>query len=231
MSVRIPAAVQTAAARDEARRWTRGTRYAAAAALSGLGVLWFVAAVISFGHDGQEGATWTAAHPLLSGLGLSADMLAVPLIFAAAMIWFTLSRSATPRWAWSGVVLLACAAAGQGVLLGVELVGYIVARQTPPGLDSATLSAALDGASGPPMVTFMVLFFAGAFLGILVSMVAVWRARALPRAAVVLVLLSQAVEVVDVPLAGTGLGLIALTWMAVDLVRVRRIPAQVSRAA
>jgi hypothetical protein len=165
----------------------------------------------------------------MTGLGVSAEILAVPLIFAAAMVWFTVSRSASPRLAWGGVVLLTCAAAGQGVLEGGELVGYVVARSRT-GLD-APLSAVMDHASGPPMVTFMALFFLGAFLGILVAMVAVWRARVLPRGAVALVLVSQAIDVVDIPLAATAMGLVALTWMAIHLVRLTPHPAQVIRDA
>jgi hypothetical protein len=229
MPTRIPTAVRVADPADPGRQWNQVVRYAAAAALCGLGVLWFVGDLVFLGHEGEDRSAWIAAHPLLSGLGVSAEILGVPLIFAAAMVWFTLSRPASPRWAWAGVVLLTCAAAAQGVLVGAELVGYVVARSRT-GLDAA-LSAVMDHASGPPMVTFMVLFFVGAFLGILVSMVAVWRARVLPRAAVVLVVASQALELVDVPLGGTGVTLIALTWMAIHLVRVPPSPAPVPRGA
>jgi hypothetical protein len=89
----------------------------------------------------------------------------------------------------------------------------------------------MDHASGPPMVTFMVLFFLGAFLGILVAMVAVWRARVLPRGAVALVLVSQAIDFVDIPLVATAVSLIALTWMAIHLVRLPPRSAQVIRDA
>jgi hypothetical protein len=229
MSTRIPTAVRVAHPADPGQQWNRAVRYAAAAALCGLGVLWFVGDLVFLGHEGADRSAWIAAHPMLSGLGVSAEILAVPLIFAAAMVWFTLSRPASRRWAWAGVVLLACAAAGQGVLEGAELVGYVVAR-SGTGLD-ASLSAVMDHASGPPMVTFMVLFFVGAFLGILVSMIGVWRARVLPRAAVVLVVASQALEFADVPLGGTGVGLIAVIWMAIHLVRMPRSAVLVPRAA
>jgi len=229
MSTRIPTAVRVAHPADRGQQWNQAVRYAAAAALCGLGLLWFVGDLVFLGHHGAEKPAWIAAHPMLSGLGVSAEILAVPLIFAAAMVWFTLSRRASPRWAWPGVVLLACAAAGQGVLEGAELVGYVVAR-SGTGLD-ASLSAVMDHASGPPMVTFMVLFFVGAFLGILVSMIGVWRARVLPRAAVVLVVASQALEFADVPLGGTGVTLIALTWMAIHLLRMPRSVALVPSGA
>ena len=229
MSAHISTVVSVADPAERGQQWSRAVRYAGAAALFGLGALWFMGDLAFPGHEGEERSAWIASHPLVTGLAVSAEILAVPLIFGAAMVWFTLSRSASPRLAWGGVVLLTCAAAGQGVLEGAELVGYAVARSRT-GLD-APLWAVMDHESGPPMVTFMALFFLGAFLGILVAMVAVWRARVLPRAAVALVLVSQAIEFVDIPLAGTAVGLIALTWMAIHLVRLAPRPAQVIRDA
>jgi hypothetical protein len=197
-------------------RWSRPVRYAAAAALCGSGLLWFVAELLSLGSGGDELA-WAARHPLVSGLGLSADMLSVPLLFATTVVWFLAARAASPRLAWAGAGLLTAGSAAQGVLIGVEVAGYLIARNGSEG--AVAYTAALDNAGGLPFFVFAVMFFGGAFLGILVSMVAVWRARAFPLGAILLIVAFQAAEMLDIPGPMTAISFVGLTWMAVHLVR------------
>jgi hypothetical protein len=200
--------------------WTARGRYAAAAVLTTLGVLWLAASLIGYGKHDLERLQWTAQHPLPAGLGLAADMLAVPFVVGTAAVWLLLSRRASPRLAWTGAVLLTCAAAGQGVVVGMELAGYVVARSG--AVDLGTWAALTDSPSGLPIAVLVVLFLGGAFGGILVAMTALWRARAVPRGAILLVLVAQVADGVSAYVPATAIGLVGLAWMAGHLLRTDR---------
>jgi hypothetical protein len=200
--------------------WTRHGRYAAAAVLTSLGVLWLAASLIGYGKHDLERLQWTAQHPLPAGLGLAADMLAVPFVVGTALVWLLLSRPRSPRLAWAGAALLTCAAAGQGVIVGMELADYLVARGGT--VDLGTWSALTDSPSGLPVTVLLVLFLGGAFGGILVAMTALWRSRAVPRAAIALVVLSQLADGVSAYVPATAIGLAGLGWMSLHLLRADR---------
>lgn len=200
--------------------WTARGRYAAAAVLTTLGVLWLAASLVGYGKHDLERLQWTAQHPLPAGLGLTADMLAVPFVVGAAAVWLLLSRTASPRLAWAGAVLLTCAAAGQGVVVGMELAGYVVARSG--SVDLGTWVALTDSPSGLPVTVLVVLFLGGAFGGILVAMTALWRSRSVPRGAILLIVLSQVADGVSAYVPATAIGLVGLAWMAGHLLRADR---------
>lgn len=75
-----------------AAAWTPTGRAAAAVALIGGGALWLVGDLIGFGHSGVDRAAYVAAHPALTGVGVSADMLGTALLFFAIPIWLLLGR-------------------------------------------------------------------------------------------------------------------------------------------
>lgn len=222
MSTTIPA-LQTvkfdAGSVSPAVAWTPAGRVAAAVALSGGGVLWLVGDLIGFGHSGVDRAAYVAAHPTLTGVGVSADMLGIALLFFAIPIWLLLGRQRSPRLAWTGAVLGVFGMVAQAVIHGVDIVDYMVARSR--AVDFATFHRIVDGGSGLPLAVFMVMFLGGAFLGTALTMVALWRARSLPRAALVLWIAFLAVNLASIQMPTTIIALAALTWMAVAIARAR----------
>jgi hypothetical protein len=202
-----------------AAHWSTGARTAGALAFVASGVLWVVADIIGFGRDGSAKDSWIAAHPTLAGTGAAADMLAVPFLFGATLVWLLLSLPRSRRLAIAGAVLLAFGLTGQSLINGVEFAQYAVA--TSGTADPAVFDKALGDGPGAsvPGITFMLMFFAGAFLGIVIMMIAVWRSRSLPRAAVALIIVFQLVGLAEPPLPTTVIAAAGLIWMAVALMR------------
>ncbi|XVQ82207.1 hypothetical protein ACQP2K_25465 [Microbispora siamensis] len=202
-----------------AAAWSGAARVAGALALTLSGVLWAVADLVEPELDGVASLNWTAAHPGPAGIGITADILATPCLAGATAVWLLLSRRRSPRLAWTGAVLLVLGLTGQAMIMGVGLVGYMVARSGK--IDPALFSAVVGDGPGAslPETVFTVMFFAGAFLGIVVMMAAVWRSRALPRAAAALLVAFQLTELVSPPFPTTLLATAGLVWMAVALLR------------
>ena len=196
--------------------WQRGGRYAAAAAFVGSSFLWFVSDLVSFAAHGLGRVAFTQAHPQLVGLAVSADMLSVPLMFGTVVVWYLLGRVASPRIATAGAVLLTCGTAGQAILIGVDVAQYVINTHETDRLQPTAFDAALNGSISLPFIVFFGLFYIGAFLGTLVSMVAVWRSRTLPRGALLLATLFLVASMLDVPVA-TAIELVACLWFALAI--------------
>ncbi|WP_248960001.1 hypothetical protein [Sphaerisporangium perillae] len=202
-----------------AASWSVAARVAGALTLTLSGLLWAVADLIEPDLNGADSLTWTAAHPGPAGIAITADMLATPCLLGATAVWLLLSRRRSPRLAWAGAVLLVLGLTGQAMIMGVGLVGYMVARSGE--IDPAVFSAVVGDGPDPslPGTVFMAMFFVGAFVGIVVMMVAVWRSRALPRAAAALLVAFQLTELVNPPFPSTLIAAAGLVWMAVALLR------------
>ncbi len=93
-------------------------------------------------------------------------------------------------------------------------------------MDLATFNTALgDGTDVTvPTITFMAMFI-GAFVGIVIMMVAVWRSRALPRPAAALVIAFQVAGFVPLHFPTTVLAAAGFFWMAIALLRSGRATA------
>jgi hypothetical protein len=193
--------------------WQRRGRYAAAAAFVGSSLLWFTSDIVSWAAHGVGRVAFTQAHPQLVGVALSADMLSVPFMFGTVVVWYLLGTVASPRIATAGAVLLTCGTAGQAILIGADVAQYVINTHASEQLSPGAFDVALNGSMSVPLVVFFVLFYIGAFLGTLVSMVAVWRSRTLPRAALLLALLFLVASIVGVPVA-TAIELVACVWFA-----------------
>ncbi|GAA0404794.1 hypothetical protein GCM10009530_66160 [Microbispora corallina] len=202
-----------------AATWNGAARVAGATTLALSGLLWAAADLIEPDLDGAASSAWTAAHPGQAGIALTADMLATPCLLGATAVWLLLSRRRSPRLAWAGAVLLVLGLTGQAMIAGVEMAAQMVARSGK--IDAAAFSAALgDGPDGSlPGTVFTVMFFAGAFVGIVVMMAAVWRSRALPRAAAALLVAFQLTQLADPPFPSTLIAAAGLVWMAAALLR------------
>jgi hypothetical protein len=207
-----------------ATTWTSKSRIAAAATFVLAGVFWVIADLIGF-NAGDE-LRFDAAHASLAGVGIAADILAIPFLLGSAAVWFLLSRVRSTRLAWSGLVLLVVGLVGQAMIEGVEMIGYTVARSGK--IDLSTYSDVTNSPVGLPGTIFQLMFFVGTSLGIVLSMVALWRARTLPVVAGILLLVFQVVSMVGLPFPATVIALAGLAWMAIAIVRTPH-PAVVTR--
>ncbi|WP_308466307.1 hypothetical protein [Rathayibacter soli] len=202
-----------------AARWTRGARVGVAVAFIAGGVLWVIAELIGFGLDGAARLNWAESHQLLAGIGLLADILAVPCLLIATLAWYFLARSRSPRLALTGALMLLFGLTAQSVSNGVDNAQFQIAMS---GKVSATeLAAALGSApvASVPGVAFMIMFYLGAFAGIIVLMIAVWRSRTLPRTGAALVILFQLSTLIGLPIPATVLAAAGLIIMAISLLR------------
>jgi hypothetical protein len=213
----IPAAVG-APTRSPAAGWPPLGRIAAAGCFVAGGALWTVGELIGFGKDGVDQLIYLRDHPTPAGIGLTADLLGTVFMVGTAVAWFLLSRRRSSRLAVVGGVLLTLGLVMQGVMSGVEMTEFALVRSG--ALPLHTLDTALGSSSAMGLAgdVAMPLFLAGAFAGIVVAMVALWRSRAVARAAIVLVLLFQVGQLVGV-VPTSPLLLAGLCWMAVDVLR------------
>lgn len=194
--------------------WTSTGRIGAAVTMFASGLLWFVADVIGFGQDHMA---YLASHRVLGGIAVTADILAVPFLFGSVAVWLLMARRASPKLAWIGAILLVFGLTGQAMIEGVEMIGYTVAQGDKNS--QAVFEGATNQPAGLPGIVFMAMFFVGASLGIVISMLAVWRSRAVPRAAAALPVAFQVVQTVGVPFPATVLVLVGLVWMAIVVLR------------
>jgi hypothetical protein len=205
--------------------WSPAARAAGAFAFIASGVLWVIADVIGFGQEGVAKLAWIAAHPTLAGIGETGDILAVPFLYGATLVWLLLSLRGSRKLAIIGATMLTFGLAAQATLNGVETAAFLVAIKNK--IDLATFNTALgDGTDVTvPTITFMAMFVIGAFVGIVIMMVAVWRSRALPRPAAALVIAFQVAGFVPLHFPTTVLAAAGLFWMAIALLRSGRATA------
>jgi hypothetical protein len=218
MSVSLVESEQVGRRISPAAEWTPAARYGAAAALSVGGLLWMTAEVTHLDVSGVDFMQWVAVHPTWAGLTLVCDFVGTALVMFALPVWLLLARPVSPRLAWTGAVAGVFGMAAQAMIHGVELVSYIVS--TDGRIDKAAFDTVFNSAGGGiPFAVAMVMFLGGAFLGTALIMVALWRARTLPRGAVVLWLVFLAANLVPVKVPTTVIGAAALCWMALAIVR------------
>ena len=122
MSATTVESKHAARAVSPAAAWTPAAA-AAAAALGLGGLFWMAAELIHFGGSGPDSMQWTAAHPTLSGVAISLDLLGTALLVFALPIWLLLGRPGSPRLAWAGAIAGVFGMAAQAVFHGVEIAG------------------------------------------------------------------------------------------------------------
>jgi hypothetical protein len=179
-----------------AQRWTRGVRAAAATVL----VVGPALQVAAWTLDPGEGAADPSAGNLArEELSLALNLASVPPLIGAVAAMVGLARLGSARLAWAGGGLFATGLAALGMLLGGEVVANGL------GLDAAIGPAAVDAAllrlETLPTTVMNGLFLLGVGLGVPLTAAALWRSRAVPRAAAGLLVLFLVLDV-----AGQGAG-------------------------
>jgi hypothetical protein len=77
------------------------------------------------------------------------------------------------------------------------------------------LPTPVDNLSTAPEIAMGVLFFAGILIGILATIAGLWRSRAVPRGAVVLMFVFVVIDVqLQRPLTAHVIALVAASWIA-----------------
>jgi hypothetical protein len=135
-----------------------------------------------FATNAQRVAQW-AAKPSRLEASKVVGLVAVAFLIGSVVIQVLLAKERSPRFAWTGGVLLTLAMTGLAAVQGMELMAYGLAL----GGDQAAAVKALDtGDLGLPGIVLMVMFLGGAMLGILFTAAAAWRSPYIPRAVPVL---------------------------------------------
>jgi hypothetical protein len=182
------------------------------------GLLWMVSELARWpAGSGVDKIRWEAAHPVLSGIMVSVDFVGSGLLAFSIPVWFLLARPLSPRLAWAGAVAGVFGKVAQAMIHGVEVATYLVA--VDGRVDPASFDRASNGPGGIPLAVFMVMFLVGAFAGNTLSVLALWRARTLPRGSLVLWLAFLAANLLPVPVPTTVLAAAALCWMAMTIAR------------
>jgi hypothetical protein len=128
---------------------------------------------------------WVADHPDLANLTKVFELLQMPFLFGTALVYVLLSRERSPRIAFAGGILLGCGLVGLSAVEGYETLSYALAQDGR--FELTALADVVEAQSSAPAIVMLLLLILGMFFGFLTSAVALWRSRAVPRAAVLLI--------------------------------------------
>jgi hypothetical protein len=122
----------------------------------------------------------------------------------------------------AGAIHLTTGMVGLSKVQGFETLQFVVAQDGR--FDLADLADAIDELSSAPGVVMLLLFIPFAFFGLLTMTVALWRSRAVPRGAVLLI---PAFIVVDLFLSrgleGHVISLVGACWIASAVLLAGRV--------
>lgn len=177
---------------------------------------------ISVTHDGdvKTWLTWVAENPTLAGTSKTLDVLFVPFAVGSVVVFVLLGRTRSPRLAWVGGVLYAGGLVCLASMEGYEAFAYMLAIDNV--LEPQTLADIYVGSSSMPYIAAQIIFLVGVFAGLNLTVVALWRSRAVPRVAAAGLLLFLVGELVGLRIEGHLIGLAAATWIAIIVVRAPR---------
>ncbi len=127
---------------------------------------------------------WIADNEAQANLSKTFDVLAMPFLLGGVLVYVLLSRRRSPRLAYAGGILLGCGLVGLAMVNGTEVLEFALAQDGRFRI--AALADVADNISTAPAIALFVLFIPGLFFGLLLTTVALWRSRAVPRGAVAL---------------------------------------------
>jgi hypothetical protein len=199
---------------NPAARFTALGRWAAAGTLV-VGATFQVVAfalIPDFDHT-VDRLEWIAAHPARADVSKTFDLLAVPFLLAGVIVYVLLTRERTPRLAWASGVVLGLGMCGLMAAQGWETLEF--ALVTDGRFPLAPLGDVADGASTAPAAAMGVLFIVGAVVGIVLTALALWRSRVVPRGVPILLIVFIVTDVaLSQPLIAHVIALVGALWVA-----------------
>lgn len=153
-------------------------------------------------HSTENLVAWAAREPGAAELMKTLDVLAVPFLFATALVYVLLARRRSAKLAWSGGILLGVGLVGLAVVEGFETLALQLAGD--PRADQAALVAAVDQMNSPAALLALALLVVGGLIGTVVIAVALWRSGAVPRVVALAIPLPLLVDVVVNEGVGVG---------------------------
>jgi hypothetical protein len=211
-------------AASPAVRFTRLGRVAAAGTLVVGATFQVVAFALIPNYDKTvDKLDWIAAHSAQAQVSKTFDLLAVPFLLAGVIVYVLLAREGAPRFAWAGGILLGLGMCGLMAVQGYETLEFALVLDGR--FDRAALADAVDSLSTAPQVAMGIMFIVCAVLGIVVTAIALWRSRAVPRGVPVLLVVFIVVDIGLQPLAGHLIALAGAVWIAWTILRAGAEPA------
>lgn len=209
-------------AASPAAHWIQAGRLAAAATL----VLGAAFQLASFLLEPENLSTvdefrWAADHPDRANLAGLFGVLAMPFLFGTALVYMLLSRRRSPRLAYAGGILLGLGFVGLTAVTGGGTALRFLAQDGR--FDLNTLADAADKASTPPAIAIFLLFLPGAFFGLLTMAAALWRSRAVPRGAILLIPVFIVTDFfLQMGIVGHAIWFVEASWIAWAVVATKR---------
>jgi hypothetical protein len=215
-------------AASPAAHWTSAGRLTAAGALVlGAGFMLASHLIEPETETPLDAVRWIAEHPDRANLAKVLTLLAMPFLFGTALVYVLLSRQRATRLAYAGGILLGCGFVGLSAVEGYETLAYALAQDGR--FDLTALAGVVGEMSSTPAIAMLLVFVPCAFFGLLASAVALWRSRAVPRAAVLLIptfivvdfVLNEGLGLVP-QFAGPAISFVAASWIAWWVLRAGR---------
>jgi hypothetical protein len=197
-----------------AARFTSLGRLAAAGTLVLGATLQVLAFALIPDHDKTvDRLQWVADNSTQAQASKLFDLLAVPFLLGGVIVYVLLARARAPRLAWTGGILLGLGMCGLMAAQGYEALEFALAADGRFSLTA--LADVVDNLSSAPVIAMGIMFIAGAALGILITSIALWRSRAVPRGVAILIVLFFVVDAtLSQPLIAHVIALVAALWLA-----------------
>jgi hypothetical protein len=208
-------------AANPAARFTPLGRFAAAATLvAGAGCQVIAFALAPNFSDTTDRLQWIADNSTRADVSKIFDVLAMPFLLAGVIVYLLLARERTPRLAWTGSIVLFIGLVGLAVAQGVEVLELAVVRDGR--FDQKALAHVVDNVSTGAVAVVGAMFFGGVLIGILLTIAALWRSRAVLRGVPVLMLVFVILDVpLQRPLTAHIVALVGAAWIAWTILGAR----------
>jgi hypothetical protein len=208
-----------------AAKWGIAARFAAVATLMlGFGVhlvsVWLNPTPHGSDDDILLSLTqWIADNPGAASLGKVLDTLFVIFMVGAVIVMTLLGRRRSPKLAMVGGVMFGAGLVALAVHEGYESF-YVMMLVN--GLATPREAADLILETSPADLVAQAIFLIGMTLGLILTVVSLWRSRAVPRLAAVLLLAFLVVDLAGLRVVSHLLGLTSMALMSGAILRAPR---------
>ena len=159
---------------------------------------------------------WIATHPTRADVSKTFDLLAVPFLLAGVIVYVLLTRERTPRLAWASGIVFGLGTCGLMAVQGWETLEF--ALVTDGRFRLAFLADVVDSVPTATAVAMGIMFIGCAVLGLVLTALALWRSRVVPRAVPILMIVFIVTDVaLQQPLVAHVIALVAALWIATTI--------------